>query len=88
MTPGNLLHVPDVNGLSGAHAACSRKVSLPSEPGPPMTLGNAAARVRLIVWCKECQHQVGVSLNVTMSPAFLDARTLVLTHMVRVIEDR
>ena len=26
---------------------------------PPMTLGNAAAaRVRLIVWCKECQHQV------------------------------
>jgi hypothetical protein len=28
-----------------------------SEPGPPMTLGNAAAaRVRLIVWCRECQH--------------------------------
>jgi Zn finger protein HypA/HybF involved in hydrogenase expression len=27
-------------------------------PGPPMTLGNAAARVRLIVWCKECGHQV------------------------------
>jgi len=27
--------------------------------GPPMTLGNAAAgQVRLIVWCKECQHQV------------------------------
>jgi hypothetical protein len=26
---------------------------------PPMTLGNAAAaRVRLIVWCEECQHQV------------------------------
>jgi hypothetical protein len=24
-----------------------------------MTLGNAAAaRVRLIVWCKDCQHQV------------------------------
>jgi hypothetical protein len=24
-----------------------------------MTLGNAAAaRVRLIVWCKECQHQI------------------------------
>jgi hypothetical protein len=43
MTPGNLLHVPDVNGLSGAHAACSRKVSLPSEPGPPMTLDGAAA---------------------------------------------
>jgi len=30
-----------------------------AEPGPPMTLGNAsAAQVRLIVWCKACQHQV------------------------------
>ena len=30
-----------------------------SYTGPPMTLGNAAAaRVRLIVWCKECRHQV------------------------------
>jgi hypothetical protein len=30
-----------------------------SEPGPPMTLGNAAAAgVRLIVWCKDCGHQV------------------------------
>ena len=30
-----------------------------SEPGPPMTLGAAAAAgVRLIVWCKACQHQV------------------------------
>jgi hypothetical protein len=30
-----------------------------SEPGPPMTLGNAAAaHVRLIVWCRECRHQV------------------------------
>ena len=30
-----------------------------SKPGPPMTLGNAAAaRVRLIVWCKGCGHQV------------------------------
>ena len=28
-------------------------------PGPPMTLGNAAAaHVRLIVWCKDCRHQV------------------------------
>ena len=26
---------------------------------PPMTLGNAAAtRVRLIVWCLDCHHQV------------------------------
>jgi hypothetical protein len=30
-----------------------------SQPGPPMTLGNAAAaKVRLVVWCKDCQHQV------------------------------
>jgi hypothetical protein len=30
-----------------------------SEPGPPMTLGSAgAAKVRLIVWCKACGHQV------------------------------
>jgi hypothetical protein len=30
-----------------------------SYPGPPMTLGNAAAaRVRLMVWRKECQHRV------------------------------
>jgi hypothetical protein len=27
--------------------------------GPPMTLGGAAtARVRLIVWCRDCQHQI------------------------------
>jgi hypothetical protein len=27
--------------------------------GPPMTLGNAAAaRVRLIVWCRDCGRQV------------------------------
>jgi hypothetical protein len=27
--------------------------------GPPITLGAAAAaQVRLIVWCKTCQHQV------------------------------
>jgi hypothetical protein len=27
--------------------------------GPPMTLGVAAAAgVQLIVWCKECRHQV------------------------------
>ena len=30
-----------------------------SEPGPPMTLGGAAAAgVRIIVWCKAGQHQV------------------------------
>jgi hypothetical protein len=30
-----------------------------SKPDPPMTLGGvAAAGLRLIVWCKDCQHQV------------------------------
>jgi hypothetical protein len=29
-----------------------------SKPGPPMTLGAAAAFVRLIVWCKACGPQV------------------------------
>jgi hypothetical protein len=30
-----------------------------SEPAPPMTLSNAAAaRMRLIVWCWDCRHQV------------------------------
>jgi hypothetical protein len=30
-----------------------------SEPGPPMTLGGAAAAAaRIIVWCKACQHQI------------------------------
>jgi hypothetical protein len=36
-------------------AAINREVK--SHPGPPMTLG-AVAQVRLIVWCKSCQHQV------------------------------
>jgi hypothetical protein len=28
-------------------------------PGPPMTLGGAAAAgIRLIVWCRECHYQV------------------------------
>ena len=38
----------------------NKAVSL-AEPyrGPPMTLGAAAAaQVRLIVWCKECRHQI------------------------------
>jgi hypothetical protein len=27
--------------------------------GPPATLGStAAAQVRIIVWCRDCQHQV------------------------------
>ena len=39
--------------------ARNSQVANKSQLGPPMTLGNAAAaRVRLIVWCKDCQHQV------------------------------
>jgi len=38
-----------------APAAKRRK----SPPAPPMTLGNAAAaHVCIIVWCKDCRHQV------------------------------
>jgi hypothetical protein len=30
-----------------------------SQPGRPMTLGSASrASVRLIVWCRDCGHQV------------------------------
>ena len=36
-----------------------KPVPFSTELAPPMTLGNAAAaRVGLIVWCRECQHQV------------------------------
>ena len=47
-----------VQRASAAHSASGR-VAVNSYTGPPMTLGNAAAaRVRLIVWCKTCQHRV------------------------------
>jgi hypothetical protein len=26
--------------------------------GSPMTLGNAAAHLRLLVWCLDCRHKV------------------------------
>jgi hypothetical protein len=30
-----------------------------SEPGPPATLGStAAAEARIVVWCRDCRHQV------------------------------
>ena len=36
-----------------------RRGLMKSERGPPMTFGTAAVtRVRLIVWCKGCRHQV------------------------------
>jgi hypothetical protein len=46
----------DQNVIENRH---KRPCIMKSEPGPPMTLGNAAAaRVRLIVWCRDCQYQV------------------------------
>ena len=34
-------------------------MAMKSQTGPPMTLGSAAAAgVRLMVWCKDCGHQV------------------------------
>jgi len=55
-----------------------------SEPGTPMTLGNAAdARERFIVWCKACQHQVEPDLaemaeRYGAGTAVLDCERLVL----------
>jgi hypothetical protein len=52
---------PELASMSVAAPCRSAKgtAAVKSEPGPPMTLGSAAAaRVRLIVWCKECRHQV------------------------------
>src|SRR6516165_7950564 len=62
------------NQKSGLHAAGGEKrpvqwaaqfnrnapaPSVKRQAGQPMTLGNAAAaRVRLIVWCKDCRHQI------------------------------
>jgi hypothetical protein len=41
------------------HRAWGADAAGETEPGVPMTLGGAAAvGVCLIVWCKECQHQV------------------------------
>jgi hypothetical protein len=38
--------------------------------GPPMTLGNAAAaRVRLIVWCKACGARRAVTVSSPISPS-------------------
>ena len=42
-------------------AYCDKFFSMPMNAyrGPPMTLGNAAAaKVRFIVWCRDCAHQV------------------------------
>ena len=45
--------------VTGVTAGNVKGRRVKSEPGPPMTLGNTAnAKVRLIVWCKTCGHQV------------------------------
>jgi hypothetical protein len=56
-------------GAGGNQSAPPQNVGVKSQPGPPMTLGGAAAaRVRLIVWCKECQHQVEPDLAESYGP--------------------
>jgi hypothetical protein len=50
----------DVGGTNPREGAASRTTAaeVKSEPGPPMTLGSAAAAgVRLIVWFWDCRHQ-------------------------------
>jgi hypothetical protein len=43
-----------------------------SEPGPPMTLGAAAAAgVHLIVWCWDCSHQENVVAKVSRLSFFV-----------------
>jgi hypothetical protein len=44
---------------TGLHCGIAASPRVKSEPGPPMTLGGAAAAgVRLIVWCKSCRRRV------------------------------
>ena len=57
-----------------------------SQPGPPMTLGNAAARVRLIAWClpfgephgfagcPQCRYQVEPAAASHIISQIFDAR--------------
>jgi hypothetical protein len=58
--PRSNLEVPRIYAKHYApRRAKESMVQMKSEPGPPMTLGNAAAaRARLIVWCKDCRHQI------------------------------
>ena len=55
------------------------ELSLKSGPGPPMTLGDAAAaRVRFIVWRPNCSHQV------EPDPAEMAARYGALSYLIAV----
>jgi anti-sigma factor RsiW len=50
---------PKMNAPPRATTRKRRRGKVKFEPRPPMTLGNAAAaRVRLVVWCKACRYQV------------------------------
>jgi len=47
-----------VQRAAAAAARSDRDIEMTAYSGPPMTLGNAAAaRVRLVVWCKSCGYQ-------------------------------
>ena len=55
--------------------------------GAPMTLGNAAqARVRFIVWCKDCEHQV--EPDVAAQAARYGNATIVLDGKKRLVGSR
>jgi hypothetical protein len=46
-----------VTPLTNGYARCLHIMKV--QPGSPMTLGSAAAaKLRLIVWCRDCSHQV------------------------------
>jgi hypothetical protein len=54
---GTLVAPESVCGAAVHSRQASPRVK--SEPGPPMTLGGAAAAgVRLIVWCRDCSRRV------------------------------
>src|SRR5262249_10871415 len=54
--PGTATTAP---GWCGAKCRPWEAATMSRYTGPPMTLGNAAEhKVRLIVWCLDCQHQI------------------------------
>ena len=47
-------------GSSAVYPSTPRERSMKSPPGPPIVARKGGCgRVRLIVWCKVCWHQVG-----------------------------
>src|SRR6516164_10610803 len=53
--PGTLTAV---EGVCSAASNGGETAPVKSDPGPPTTPGSATSRVRLIVWCWDCRHQV------------------------------